>query len=551
LAYSADGSLLAGGSDDAVIRVWNNQGGLLQTMQAGRYEEVAGLGFIPGENRLISIHGTEALYLWDIESGERISEYHSDMGYGWAYSAVVSSDGKWVTVIDDDQMTIFSLEDGHFNEVKTLHQLTTYCAFSPDDNFLAAFTQSGVVNIYSVGDWALVRAINVPSDATRLAYAPDGNVLAVGTTAGKVALFNAKTGEPYSRQLLSAHDGIINSLSFSEDGAILVTASEDGSLTAWRMPEGEKIIQVTGFNAAPVFVYMLHDQPLLVYGGGYPTQLNLIDPRNGAVQSMTTLENNSTMAQYPLRDLLITADYDNISSWDPVTNDLKNSDMYYYGSMTPNIMQFSPDGDWLAIGDWEGNLSVLSSRLFVELLDPEFSWETYQPPDDYYNSQLEWQLAGNTAEISGLAFSSDGRWFASSDYDGSLILWSVPEFNFSKNLKSVSNADAISFSPANNYLAAGYVDGSINVIDPSTGEVVKTLWGATSSVSNVAYSPDGSILASASYEGAIALWDVESGEVLRLLEGHRGWVHALQFSPDGSLLISSSADGTVRLWGVR
>ena len=69
-------------------------------------------------------------------------------------------------------------------------------------------------------------------------------------------------------------------------------------------------------------------------------------------------------------------------------------------------------------------------------------------------------------------------------------------------------------------------------------------------VEDVAFSPDGKTLAMASREGTVQLWDVATGNILETLKGHSSAVQAVAFSPDGRTLASGSTDQTVRLWNV-
>jgi WD40 repeat protein len=77
-----------------------------------------------------------------------------------------------------------------------------------------------------------------------------------------------------------------------------------------------------------------------------------------------------------------------------------------------------------------------------------------------------------------------------------------------------------------------------------------TLDGNTVGVKSVAFSPDGALLAAGLFDGSLELWDPSTDEVLNKLTGHTNAVSGLAFSPDGSTLASSSYDGTIRIWGV-
>ena len=70
-------------------------------------------------------------------------------------------------------------------------------------------------------------------------------------------------------------------------------------------------------------------------------------------------------------------------------------------------------------------------------------------------------------------------------------------------------------------------------------------------VNSVAFSPDGQTLATASSDRTIRLWDTRASEHKTLLIGHTDIVNRIAFSPDGQTLASASPDTTIRLWDTR
>ncbi|MCK4301024.1 MAG: hypothetical protein KAX80_15905, partial [Planctomycetes bacterium] len=74
--------------------------------------------------------------------------------------------------------------------------------------------------------------------------------------------------------------------------------------------------------------------------------------------------------------------------------------------------------------------------------------------------------------------------------------------------------------------------------------------GSGAPVRSVAFSPDGGRLASGCDDGAVELWDPDSSQLLRTIEGSGAPVRSVAFSPDGRRLASGAGDGTMRLWSL-
>jgi WD40 repeat protein len=121
----------------------------------------------------------------------------------------------------------------------------------------------------------------------------------------------------------------------------------------------------------------------------------------------------------------------------------------------------------------------------------------------------------------------------------------LAEATFSKVLAFVNT---VAFNPGGDRLAIGDSQGTVQVWDVATGQVIWLQSGHQSEVNSVAFSPDGATLASGSNDKTVKLWSRQSGDCLNTLEGHQNRVMSVAFSPDGATLASASGDKTVKLW---
>ncbi len=154
--------------------------------------------------------------------------------------------------------------------------------------------------------------------------------------------------------------------------------------------------------------------------------------------------------------------------------------------------------------------------------------------------------------IHSLAFSPDGNCLACGDFNGDIRVWETHTHQLQSILKGHANwVQAVTYSPDRSLLASGSFDCTVKLWDLSTGECLKTLTEHTQGVYSVAFSPDGEILASGSDDCTLKLWDVNSGQCLTSLQNAANPAHdikSLAFSPDGCIIASGGSDRTIQLW---
>jgi WD40 repeat protein len=91
-------------------------------------------------------------------------------------------------------------------------------------------------------------------------------------------------------------------------------------------------------------------------------------------------------------------------------------------------------------------------------------------------------------------------------------------------------------------------NGTLQLVDAQTGNVLRSLGDDTLKVSRVDFSPDNVTLVSVCSDRAMRLWNVNTGELLHVLnEPWHGEIISVAFNVDGTLL-ASATESSVRVW---
>ncbi len=181
-----------------------------------------------------------------------------------------------------------------------------------------------------------------------------------------------------------------------------------------------------------------------------------------------------------------------------------------------------------------------------------------------------------TGSQTPMVISSDGRWLATEDHEGTRI-WDLKCSDVNANSRLLigrahGSANHIAFSSDGRWLAT---DGDtvrlwdLTLPDPTL--TPRVLSGHKGGVSSLAFSLDGHWLATGGDDLTSRLWDLSASDPSdspRVLSGHESRVDQLAFSPDGHWLITNgfmgtinnstsekvsvqNSNGTARLWDLR
>jgi WD40 repeat protein len=156
LVFSPDSTILAVGTHDSRVSLWNLEDGTHIRNLVGHPGEVMGLDFSPDGTRVVNSGDHEiAFRVWDIVTGEIVLELP---GEGHLYGVVYSDDGQWIaTATSDGIVGLWDAESGEQIAALEGHESgVRSVAFSPDGTLLASGGDAGDVCLWAVETLELV-----------------------------------------------------------------------------------------------------------------------------------------------------------------------------------------------------------------------------------------------------------------------------------------------------------------------------------------------------------------------------------------------------------
>lgn len=493
LDFSKDGSQLATGSVDGLLRVWDvGSWTLKQPPMAGHESTITFVVFSPDGERIATASGDRTVRLWDTKTGSLIG------------SPMV----------------------GHTGIVWTL-------AFSPDGTTLASGSEDTTVILWDGFSGAMK---GIPLQGHRwwvrsLVFTHDGRFVLSGSGDMSVRMWDARTGESFGAPLKEGILGFAPSFVLSPDGTRGVIASGARDVTVWDIPATVKKALPPG-HSHHVFSVAFSPDDSVIASGGWDNCVFLWS-REGKCLHASPMRHPSLVFFVrfsPDGKLLASGDQVGVTRiWDvkdgTLVREFKSHDWL-------NTAAWSPDGKKLAVAVERGP----SSLRF---------WHPHT------GQQLGEPFQGLTYAIKMLVYSPDGRSLASVCTDNAVRLWDVETCTQIGEpfIGHSEFAESVAFSPDGSKLVTGGWDSSLRMWDAATGQQLFDPVMHNGAVLSVAFSSDGKLVYSAGWDCCIHAWDSETGRpVGRSLKGHTQPINSISVSHDGRHIVSGGRDDAIRLW---
>jgi WD40 repeat protein len=191
VALSRDGKILAAGSDDRTLKLWNVDDGRLIHAVKERSGRIFGLAFSPDGHTVASAGEHSQIVLTDSVTGTSRSIDTFDSPFAVAFSA----DGSRLYCADDvGSITIWDVARGvHVGSLSGHESAVSTLAISPDGMTLASGGHDRTVRLWdTLSGQELVCLADCKNRVNAVAFSPDGSTLAAADHSGAITLWHTR-----------------------------------------------------------------------------------------------------------------------------------------------------------------------------------------------------------------------------------------------------------------------------------------------------------------------------------------------------------------------
>ncbi|MBY0527075.1 MAG: hypothetical protein K2R98_27015 [Gemmataceae bacterium] len=555
-AVAPGGTLVAGGTADNRLILWNAADGKVLSNGVAHGGPVTGVSFHPQATQLVTSGADGLVKLWALPPVPGRALAHPDG--------------------------------------------VTSIALSPDQKRLITGGTDKVVRSWNLTTNAIERQFPGHAGAvTAVALSPNGQLLVSGGDDATIRFWNQTNGQ--QSDMFGGHAAPVTTLAFHPANTQLLSASEDGTVKLWALPP-----------AAPK---LFAHPDLLTSAAISPDGAKLLTGCNDKQARLWNLTSGQLERAFPGNTLAVTAVAfsangaavvgggadKSVTVWNAA--DGKELKKFANLPAAVNAVGFSADGNTVAAGLADNSIRLLDMAQGKEIKSlaghagPVTHVAYTAKGDQVISSSADktlqvWNVADGMskakldhgAAVSSFALSKDGTKAATAGADKAVKVWTLADSKAVATIPTPADVRSVGFSPdgtrlivagADNKARVYGMDGKLLEFFTHDGPVVaaayhgdgkrvatasadKTarlwtsalLWQATHTgpVRQAAFSAKGDRIVSGGDDKLVKVWNTVDGKEVKSIAAHAAPVSGVGLSADGARIVSAGADKTVKVW---
>jgi WD40 repeat protein len=541
--FSPDDKYFLSGSADKTIRLWDvNTDDCIRVFK-GHSDEVRAVAFLPGGRQFVSASFDMTLKIWDTDNPECVRTLK---GHDFDITCLaVTKNGQ--RILSGSYNGIIKLWDMNTGDCLLTYQGhergVTSVSLAPDNLTFVSTAFDNTMRVWSVGTGDCTHVFKETAYSVSSAkYSLDGRCLVAGCSDQLIRLIDIATGGCLKK--FSGHTGEVSWVDISPNGKYILSGGRGGahagasdrSVRLWEMESGRCRCTLTIFSSHGLNINFVcfsntgfysisagNDKTLKLWATSYPEPVvslytpalskpvdfqELSEKKHTAQRACQKARTEMAKGSYRSAYNILTAnsvstgtEHDNIRELITVCGNkngkrisLKNvwNCATYFHNEKVSSTTFSPDGKHTFSGSFDGQIKVLN-----------------------LSDRRHHTLVSDTGIIYSLDISPDGKTLVSGHWQdkNQLQLWNAVTGG---RLAGIDYPErqilSVAFSRNGQFIASGFADGSIHVIDTQSHTQVFSAQEQTDPITRVAFVNNDTRLLSRSQDKTIKSWDLRNKE---------------------------------------
>ena len=552
LGFSPDSQKLLSASEDKTLKLWSLKGKKIAIFK-GHEDEITTFSFSPDGQKVISGSKDKTLKLWNLDGTEiKTFRGHKDS----INSVNFSPDGKIIASISNEMMKLWSL-DG--KEIKTLNDGGKVVSFSPDGQTIVVQHNDYPFITLRRRDGSFLKFFFSPYNSSQsLVFSRDGQTIYSSRFSQQTvyaSILQIDTGKTVDFNF-TGHRNSVTSISLSPDGKMLASGSDDKTVKLWSLESRKfQTSEANDVNEVNEVSFSPNGQ---IVSSVNNSEVKLWE-RDGTLK--TTLPENKSKISFSAdsHKLVSASQLNTLQLWQQGGTFLKS----YQGKFIDG--SFSPDGRTIAVVRNNNTVELSSSDgKLIKILSghkDKVYQISFSPNGEIIATASEdktiklWQRDGTLIaslnglnQVSNISFSPDAETLVTASEDKTIKLWRrngtlVTSFN--------GDIQNIGFSRNSKTLAILDSDNNVKFLGRD-GKLIKSL--KSEQIMSVEFSSDGEIIAinnpgQNEAKETLELWRMDGTFLAKLQNKEKkNYIRVSGFTPDSQIIVSSNYYDKLYFW---
>ena len=278
VSFSPDGRILASGSRDNTIRLWDVKTGRHLRTLTGHTNFVYSVSFSPDGRILASGSRNNTIHLYDVKTRRHLHTLtgHDDVVYSVLFSpdGQILASGSW-----DNTIRLWDIKTRrHLHTLIGHTGLVESVSFSPDGQILASGSWDNTIRLWDVATGKQIKILlgRPTFGSSSVVFSPDGETLASGCEdrTDYIRLWDVTTGKQkkvFTGDRTKEDFRGVTEIKFSPDGDTLARGNADATIRLWDVKSGRHLHTLTGHEDSVYSVSFSPDGQTLASASGDKT----------------------------------------------------------------------------------------------------------------------------------------------------------------------------------------------------------------------------------------------------------------------------------------